>query len=420
MTPTRPDAATTICVLGMHRSGTSLTARILNLLGVDLGPEAGLLPPSAQNVKGYWEQREVLEINDALLAAMGGNFANPPPLRPGWERSRELAPLERRAREFVSHAFASSPLWGFKDPRMSLTLPFWRELVPAMRYVICVRNPREVFDSLARYPSHVQPRSRTWSSLWLLYTARGLQYTSAAPRTIVHYEDFFTDLRQQVDLLASFCSRPVTDEASAAIEAFVDQGMRHHSQDPAEFIDDEREPSEVRRVYAALRGLRRRPTEEQLSVAEDLARRSWVAQRFAETRERLLRRTTDGSGVLPSGLASFPADAGAPILGYSGIYADGWMTKHSYLTLGHGGNAALDVRAEVLGVQHLTATVDGRVVASQTVGPGAIEVRVPLPGSGVRRNVQLAWNEAVALNEGDPRSVSARLISLRLAPPSLP
>ena len=34
-----------LCVTGMHRSGTSMVARLLNVCGLDLGPEADLLPP---------------------------------------------------------------------------------------------------------------------------------------------------------------------------------------------------------------------------------------------------------------------------------------------------------------------------------------------------------------------------------------
>lgn len=128
-------------VLGMGRSGTSLTARILNLLGVDLGPAEGLIPATPRNPKGFWERRAIFELNDAVLSALGGDYENPPPLRPGWQRSRALEPLEQRARELIDECFGDSPLWGFKDPRTSLTLPFWRRVIPHMRYVICMRDP---------------------------------------------------------------------------------------------------------------------------------------------------------------------------------------------------------------------------------------------------------------------------------------
>ena len=41
-------APTIVCILGMHRSGTSLVSRVLNVLGVYLGPEEHLMRPSTR------------------------------------------------------------------------------------------------------------------------------------------------------------------------------------------------------------------------------------------------------------------------------------------------------------------------------------------------------------------------------------
>jgi hypothetical protein len=50
----------------MHRCGTSLTARVLNLLGYSLGPEEDLLEHKFDNPAGFWEQRPIVEINDPI------------------------------------------------------------------------------------------------------------------------------------------------------------------------------------------------------------------------------------------------------------------------------------------------------------------------------------------------------------------
>ena len=54
-----------IVVLGMHRSGTSAITKSLELLGVGLGSE--LHPAGFDNPKGFWEDRDCLEINERLL-----------------------------------------------------------------------------------------------------------------------------------------------------------------------------------------------------------------------------------------------------------------------------------------------------------------------------------------------------------------
>src|SRR5215470_17990760 len=48
------DARTCIIVAGMHRSGTSATARVINLLGADIASD--LLPSiPGNNDRGFWE-----------------------------------------------------------------------------------------------------------------------------------------------------------------------------------------------------------------------------------------------------------------------------------------------------------------------------------------------------------------------------
>ena len=56
-----------ICALGMHRSGTSVVARMLNLLGVYLGTDQSVSGTSEDNPKGYWEHHAIVLLNDEIL-----------------------------------------------------------------------------------------------------------------------------------------------------------------------------------------------------------------------------------------------------------------------------------------------------------------------------------------------------------------
>ena len=58
-----------ICVLGMHRSGTSLATRALHLLGVSLGPDEHLMRPRADNPLGFFEHQPLTDLNDEILLA---------------------------------------------------------------------------------------------------------------------------------------------------------------------------------------------------------------------------------------------------------------------------------------------------------------------------------------------------------------
>src|SRR5690242_10584087 len=134
---------TIICVLGMHRSGTSLVTRIVNLLGVYLGPETHLLAAAADNPKGFWEHRDLVRISEEILATFDGGAFEPPAFPENWPSGPELAHLRERARAVIARDFAGADLWGWKDPRACLTGPFWQYLLSPMRYIHCLRNPAD-------------------------------------------------------------------------------------------------------------------------------------------------------------------------------------------------------------------------------------------------------------------------------------
>src|SRR4051794_31877812 len=81
-----------VCVAGMHRSGTSLVTRLLHLCGLGRGPEGELIPATAANTDGHLEHRGFVELNDQVLARLGGGWDLLPPLLPAWERESALDP----------------------------------------------------------------------------------------------------------------------------------------------------------------------------------------------------------------------------------------------------------------------------------------------------------------------------------------
>lgn len=211
---------TAICVLGMSRTGTSLTMRILNLAGVYLGPEEELLEVAlgrlvgdgeevlarvrSSNPEGHWEHYRLMRLNERILRTLGGNWREPPPMAPGWESSAELAGLREEAAVILAETFAGHALWGWKDPRNSLTLPFWQQLIPRMRCVLCLRYPVDVAASLRRRDGMSVAQGL---DLWRAYAAAALAGTAGQPRLMVRYEDFFSDRTGTARRLAGFVGR---------------------------------------------------------------------------------------------------------------------------------------------------------------------------------------------------------------------
>jgi hypothetical protein len=218
---------TIVCVLGMHRSGTSLIARMLDLLGASLGPADNLVQPAHDNPTGFWEYQPIVELNMEILSRLGGTGMRPPTLAPGWETSAALDDLRVRARNVVSD-FADESMWAWKDPRTCLTLAFWQALLGPMRYVICVRDPEAVAQSLKKR-NRIPIEAGIY--LWLRYLTSALDGTDGKARHFVFYDQFVTDPVTELRSLAHFVGVPdrATDkDILDTAGRFVDPALRHH------------------------------------------------------------------------------------------------------------------------------------------------------------------------------------------------
>ena len=110
-----------IVVLGMHRGGTSAIVRGLEVLGVHLGDN--LLSAQLDNPTGFWEDRDVLRLNEELLRPLGSAYD-----RLGLvDGARCIDPafgaIRLKAVDFIRKKCDEHVLWGFKDPRTVRLLP---------------------------------------------------------------------------------------------------------------------------------------------------------------------------------------------------------------------------------------------------------------------------------------------------------
>ncbi len=135
---------TTLVVTGMHRSGTSMVAHYLQVCGIDIGED--LQPGDVGNPRGYYEDVDMLRFHQDLLACLKvGTF----PTSDAQISGQVPTVFRRRAQDILGRK-ASSPVWGWKDCRTSLFLPFWREMIPDANFLFLFRHPVSVVDSLLR------------------------------------------------------------------------------------------------------------------------------------------------------------------------------------------------------------------------------------------------------------------------------
>ena len=217
-----------IIVLGMHRSGTSALARILNLMGIYFGTEKVSTGANVENEKGFWERLDVRTLNDSILHNANCD----------WDRisgfdvdaiAEDLLGTYRRATgEIILNLDAHRP-WFIKEPRLCLLFPVWK---PVLEMPFCVhifRNPLEVADSLkARNAIPLD----AGMALWEAYNALGIAAASSMPRLFLSYSALMSSPRTEVerlkDALMSFGGYELRSPSEVELDRFLDDKLYHH------------------------------------------------------------------------------------------------------------------------------------------------------------------------------------------------
>ncbi len=213
---------TSIVILGMHRSGTSAITRALNLLGGALGP--------LEDVGEYWERAAMRSQCDALLERFDGAWDCPGIMPEGWESLKRVAEVDAGALAAISE-YGSPEVLLWKDPRASLTLPFWRKyLGPDPIAIIIYRHPEEVWASLDTRNGFGAGLS---FALWERYNSDALRSASGLRTVVFAYSDLVQKQSEIMTELAATLTGwgvPLKDPASTDMELRADQRHHHSSE----------------------------------------------------------------------------------------------------------------------------------------------------------------------------------------------
>ncbi len=136
-----------LIITGMHRSGTSFIANWMKDSGLYIGDRLAGATPS--NINGHFEDIDFLELHEQMLKA------NQTTMYLSDERILAIEEIHRKKAELLCSARNSvHELWGFKQPRAALFLDLWRDLLPDAHYLIPLRNPVDVVNSIVRRESN--------------------------------------------------------------------------------------------------------------------------------------------------------------------------------------------------------------------------------------------------------------------------
>ncbi len=186
--PIRVSDAMQLIVLGMHRSGTSALAGLLEMAGCHFGADGTAMQASADNPRGFQERQDVFELHQWALHVSGCAWDRPLSLDTDGFPAPVRAEFLMRAARIASELDGQQP-WFIKDPRMCLLLPLWLRILEAPVCISIVRHPLEVAASLQR--RNGLP-IEAGLALWECHLVRARQAAAGLPWIGVRHHDLLT------------------------------------------------------------------------------------------------------------------------------------------------------------------------------------------------------------------------------------
>jgi len=244
-----------ICIIGMHRSGTSTISRAVNLLGAYLGEDADMVKPRYDNPEGFWERPDIVDIDDRLLSLYKKDWDCLVPQPEGWHKSEEAALLRAEVKALLATHFSGKPLWAWKDPRTTVVFEIWKEAVAELgaelACIFVVRNPLDVAHSHQKRDGFSLEKG---FGIWFNYNLAALRSTADVKRSFVSYDRFLADWEGELKRCAADIdvAWPEDDtELKAKMSEFIKPGLRH-SQSGLKELRESGAPRPVIELYSRL------------------------------------------------------------------------------------------------------------------------------------------------------------------------
>ena len=214
-------------VLGMHRSGTSTMAGILNILGVNAGLH--LLEPHESNQKGFFENAAIVAFNERLLHYLGAEWFDILMIPENWWLDELMIPYYSELQKIIETEFNDSKEILIRNSRICVLLPFYLSLFSKIsvscRFVIIFRNPVDVSASL-EYRDNLNIEHA--QLLWIDHVIKSKSYTKGLPRIFIWYPELVGDpIRISRILINNLNLNGMSVETEQKILDFVDPHLMH-------------------------------------------------------------------------------------------------------------------------------------------------------------------------------------------------
>jgi|SRR5579864_545974 len=225
-----------VIIIGAHRSGTSATARALELVGLQIG----------QRLDSHRESKAMQQLHEEYLHGVGASWHNPKPFLDYMRTPQGRHDCVKYLRSNVDSHFGrifgyrNNPkgwwlrlrlklgaAWGWKEPRTTLFAPAWLEIFPTARIVHVIRDPLAAGESIRerelKFQAAGDPATPNLGDLNYcrelveLYLRAGEELANSANYRRLQFEELQNNPPAMLEELAKFCElNPATGDLATA------------------------------------------------------------------------------------------------------------------------------------------------------------------------------------------------------------
>lgn len=208
-----------LLIVSMHRSGSSLLAGLLSENGFFAGDENRLVPGNKDNLKGYFERKDVVALNEKMLTTEYHNSSFP-----DFNSFRtNLANFDVDVANLVND-LKQEGVTVLKDPRLSLTLPVWQQSLTELRVVFLFRDPIEVASSLNKRQGYPMLSAL---ALWEFYNREAVKNIEGLDYKSLFFSDLIKNPQEVIREIKDWAA-PVSDVSVQDKSSFLDHSLVHN------------------------------------------------------------------------------------------------------------------------------------------------------------------------------------------------
>lgn len=237
----KPSKHQPIILIGMHRSGTTMVTKMLQQLGLFVGEDLDVNCESKFFYKvNYWVFRIGVSKPDYPDNLKYMNSACKEVVLEGLDYYLS----SNKAKKFLGNRRYIRDLeipWGWKEPKNTFTIDFWKQLFPDAKIVHIYRNPLDSINSYIKRDAIERNKfSLTWKKklkryfmiadkyhqnfrmvdhesafpVWKSYVEKAMSLHESYPKDIitVKYEEFLLSPTEYLKQILDFIQLPYTEE----------------------------------------------------------------------------------------------------------------------------------------------------------------------------------------------------------------